>query len=44
MINSVSVLANIVTILIGFFSTYIIFGFISKLERNLYYKRYVYIL
>ncbi|AEB77476.1 hypothetical protein CbC4_5055 (plasmid) [Clostridium botulinum BKT015925] len=43
-INSVSVLANIVTILIGFFSTYIIFGFISKLERNLYYKRYVYIL
>ncbi|MCY6960137.1 hypothetical protein [Clostridium brassicae] len=42
--NSVTILGQIITFLLGLFSTYIIFDFMSKFERNLYYKKHFYVI
>ncbi len=42
--NSVTVLGQIIIFLLALFSTYIIFDFMSKFERNLYYKKYFYVI
>lgn len=42
--NSIQILGQIIAILLGFFSTYIIFDFMKRFKRNIYHKRYVYIL
>lgn len=41
--NSMTVLGQVITILLGLFSTYIIFDFMSRFGRELYYKKYIYI-
>lgn len=41
--DSITILGQIISIVLGLFSTYIIFYFMSSLERNLYYKKYVYV-
>lgn len=41
--NSITILGQIISIILGLFSTYIILYFMSRLERNLYYKKYVYV-
>ncbi|WP_392486540.1 sensor histidine kinase [Haloimpatiens sp. FM7315] len=43
MSNSITILGKIITFILGFFSTYIILDFMSKFERNLYYKKIFYI-
>lgn len=42
--NSITVFSQVIAILLGVLSTYIIFDFMSKFGRTLYYKKYVYIL
>lgn len=42
--NSITVLGQVITFLLGMFSTYIIFDFMSKFKRNLYYKKYFYVI
>lgn len=42
--NSITVLVQIITFLLGLFSTYIIFDFMSRLGRILYYKKYFYVI
>lgn len=42
--NSITVFSQVIAVLLGLLSTYIIFDFMSKFERSLYYKKYVYIL
>lgn len=44
MIDSVKVLSQVITVLLGMISTYIIFDFMSRFGRTLYYKKYLYIL
>ncbi len=41
--NPISVFSQIISVLLGFLSTYIIFDFMSKLGRTIYYKKYIYI-
>lgn len=41
--DSITILGQIISIILGLFSTYIILYFMSRLERNLYYKKYVYV-
>ncbi|MFL0249391.1 sensor histidine kinase [Clostridium neuense] len=41
--DSITILEQIISIVLGLFSTYIIFYFMSSLKRNLYYKKYVYV-
>lgn len=41
--DSITILGQIISIILALFSTYIIFYFMSNLERNLYYKKYVYV-
>lgn len=41
--DSITILGQIISIVLGLFSTYIIFYFMSSLGRNLYYKKYVYV-
>lgn len=42
--DSITILGQIISIILGLFSTYIIFYFMSSLERNIQYKKYVYVL
>jgi sensor histidine kinase YesM len=42
--GSLSILGQIIAILLGLFSTYIIFDFMSRFGRKLYYKKYIYVL
>lgn len=42
--NSVTVFSQVIAVLIGLLSTYIIFDFMSKFGRTLYYKKYIYVL
>ncbi|KAJ50142.1 sensor histidine kinase YesM [Clostridium tetanomorphum] len=42
--NSVTILGQVITFLLGLFSTYIILDFMSKFERNLYYKKHFYVI
>ena len=42
--NSIAPLQQIISILLGLFSTYIIFDFMNRFNRNLYYKKYRYIM
>lgn len=42
--NSITFLGQGITILLGLFSTYIIFDFMSRFGRKLYYKKYIYII
>ena len=44
MVNSVTVLGQIIIFLLGIFSTYIIFDFMSKFGRTKYYKKYFYVI
>lgn len=40
--NSVSIIGQAISVILGMFSTYIIFYFMSHVERNIYYKKYIY--
>lgn len=42
--NSVSIIGQSISIILGMFSTYIIFYFMGHIERNIYYKKYVYVI
>ena len=42
--NSVSIIGQAISVILGMFSTYIIFYFMSHIERNIYYKKYVYLI
>lgn len=42
--NSVSILGQIILVLLGFFSTFIIFNFMSKFEREVHQKKYLYVI
>lgn len=42
--DSVSIVVQIISLITGLFSTYIIFDFMSKFGRKLYYKKYLYVL
>ena len=41
--NSITVFSQVIAVLLGMISTYIIFDFMSKFGRTLYYKKYVYV-
>jgi two-component system, LytTR family, sensor histidine kinase AgrC len=41
--NSIALLQQIISLLLGLFSTYIIFDFMSRFQRNLYNKKYRYV-
>lgn len=42
--NSISIISQVISVILGIFSTYIIFNFMSNFKRNIFYKRKVYIL
>lgn len=42
--DSIGVLSQVIVVLIGMVSTYIILDFMSRFGRTLYYKKYVYVL
>lgn len=42
--NSVTIVGQAVSIVLGIFSTYIIFNFMTNFERNIHYKKYVYVI
>ena len=42
--NSITVFSQVIAVLLGMLSTYIIFDFMSKFTRTLYYKKYLYVL
>ncbi|WP_234117303.1 sensor histidine kinase [Clostridium hydrogenum] len=42
--DSITILGQTISIILGLFSIYIIFYFMGSLERNLYHKKYVYVL
>lgn len=41
--DSITILGQTISIILGLFSIYIIFHFMGSLERNLYHKKYVYV-
>ncbi|EQB86786.1 hypothetical protein M918_12570 [Clostridium sp. BL8] len=41
--NSVTILGQIILVLLGFFSTFVIFNFMSKFEREVYRKKSLYV-
>lgn len=43
MIDTITILGNLIMFILGLFSTYIILNFMSKFERNIYYSEYAYI-
>ena len=42
--NSISILGQVISIILGMFSTYIVLNFMHKFKRNVFYKKYVYII
>lgn len=42
--NSISILGQVISIILGMFSTYIVLNFMYNFKRNVFYKKYVYIL
>lgn len=42
--SSIEILASLINILLGFFSTFIIFDFLSRFKRNKFYSKYVYLI
>ena len=41
--DSVSIVYQILSILLGLFSTYIIFDFLKRFNKTIHYKKYIYI-
>lgn len=44
MSNSITMFGQVITFLLGLFSTYVIFDFLTRFDRKLYYKKYVYVI
>ena len=42
--NSISILGQVISIILGMFSTYIVLNFMHNFKRNVFYKKYVYII
>lgn len=42
--NAIYLLANIVNIILGFFSTFIVFDFLKRFNRKIFYPKYVYVI
>lgn len=44
MSNSIELLASFINILLGLFSTFIIFDFLGRFKRSIFYPKYIYII
>lgn len=42
--SSIEILASLINLLLGFFSTFIIFDFLGRFKRNKFYPKYVYVI
>ena len=42
--NSISILGQVISIILGMFSIYIVLNFMHNFKRNVFYKKYVYII